>query len=45
MKLQRLAVMTEVMRKGMSVRDFFEEAVRCKVRGLPFVDELERIVV
>lgn len=44
MKLQRLAVMTEVMRKGMSVRDFFKEAVHCNVPGLPFVDEQERIV-
>ena len=44
MKLQRLAVMTEVMRKGMSVRDFFEEAVRCNVPGLPYVDEHDHIV-
>jgi CBS domain-containing protein len=39
MKLQRLAVMTGVMHKGLSLRDFFEEAVRCNVPGLPFVDE------
>jgi len=44
MKLQRLAVMTEVMRKGMSVRDFFQEAVRCNVPGLPFVDEHDHII-
>lgn len=44
MKLQRLAVMTEVMRKGMSVRDFFQEAVRCNVPGLPFVDKQDHIV-
>ena len=36
--------MTEVMRKGMSIRHFFEEAVRSNVPGLPFVDEHERIV-
>ena len=39
MKLQRLAVMTGVMHKGLTLRDFFEEAVRCNVPGLPFVDE------
>ncbi len=44
MKLQRLAVMTEVMRKGMSLRDFFREAVRCNVPGLPFVDEHDHII-
>jgi CBS domain-containing protein len=44
MKLQRLAVMTKVMRKGMSLRDFFQEAVRSNVPGLPFVDEHNRIV-
>ena len=44
MKLQRLAVMTEVMRKGMSIRHFFEEAVRSNVPGLPFLDEHDRIV-
>ena len=44
MKLQRLAVMTEVMRKGMSLRDFFQEAVHSNVPGLPFVDEHDRIV-
>ncbi len=36
--------MTGVMRSGMSVRDFFEEAVRCNVPGLPFVDEHNSIV-
>jgi len=36
--------MTEVMRKGMSLRHFFEEAVRSNVPGLPFVDEHDRIV-
>jgi CBS domain-containing protein len=44
MKLQRLAVMTEVMRKGVSLRKFFEEAVRCNVPGLPFVDEHNHVV-
>ena len=36
--------MTEVMRKGMSIRHFFEEAVRSNVPGLPFVDERDHIV-
>ena len=36
--------MTEVMRKGMSLRHFFEEAVRSNVPGLPFVDEHDHIV-
>ena len=36
--------MTEVMRRGMSIRHFFEEAVRSNVPGLPFVDEHGRIV-
>lgn len=36
--------MTEVMRKGMSVRDFFKEAVRCNVPGLPYVDQHDHIV-
>jgi len=44
MKLERLAVMTEVMRKGMTLRDFFQEAARCNVPGLPYVDDQNRIV-
>ena len=36
--------MTEVMRKGVPLRHFFEEAVRSNVPGLPFVDENDRIV-
>lgn len=36
--------MTGVMHKGMSIRDFFEEAVRSNVPGLPFIDEHDRIV-
>jgi predicted transcriptional regulator len=43
MRLHRLAVMTGVMRKGMTLRDFFQEAVRCNVPGLPYVDEQDRI--
>lgn len=44
MRLQRLAIMTGVTRKGMTLRDFFQEAVRCNVPGLPYVDDLDRIV-
>lgn len=36
--------MTKVMRKGMKVRDFFEEAARCNVPGLPYVDDQDRII-
>ncbi len=43
MRLQRLAIMTGVMREGMTLRDFFQEAVRCNVPGLPYVDEQDRI--
>ncbi len=44
MRLQRLAIMTEIMRKGMTLRDFFQEAVRCNVPGLPYADEHDRLV-
>jgi CBS domain-containing protein len=44
MRLLRLAIMTGVMRKGMTLRDFFQEAVRCNVPGLPYVDNQNRIV-
>lgn len=44
MKLQRLAVMTEVMGKGMTLRDVFEEAIRCNVPGLPYINDSNRIV-
>ncbi|MGB5255749.1 MAG: CBS domain-containing protein [Woeseiaceae bacterium] len=44
MKLQRLAVMTEVMRKDMTLRDAFEEAIRCNVPGLPYVDDNDHII-
>ena len=36
--------MTEIMREGMSLRHFFEEAVRCNVPGLPFVDKDGHII-
>ena len=44
MKLERLATMTGYMRKAMTLHDFFEEAVRCNVPGLPYVDDREQIV-
>lgn len=44
MKLERLATMTGFMRHGMTLRDFFQETVRCNVPGLPFVDENDQIV-
>lgn len=44
MKLERLAVMTQVMRKGMTLRHFFEEAARSNVPGLPYVNDQNRIV-
>jgi CBS domain-containing protein len=44
MKLERLAVMTKVMRRGMTLRDFFEEAARSNVPGLPYVNHENRIV-
>lgn len=43
MKVERLAVMTGVMRKGMTLKEFFQEAVRCNVPGLPYVDDDGRI--
>ena len=43
MKLEHLSIATGVMRKGMTLRDFFEECVRCNVPGLPYVDERDRI--
>ena len=43
MKLANLFIPTGVMRSGMTLRDFFEEAVRCNVPGLPYVDEQERM--
>jgi len=44
MKLEHLSIATGVMRRGMTLRDFFEECVRCNVPGLPYVDDAERIV-
>jgi len=44
MKLERLAVMTKVMRRGMTLRDFFEEAARSNVPGLPYVNHENKIV-
>jgi predicted transcriptional regulator len=44
MKLERLATMTGFMRHGMTLRDFFQEAVRCNVPGLPYVDARDQIV-
>ena len=43
MKLEHLAIATGLMRRGMTMRDFFEEAVRCNVPGLPYVDAQDRI--
>jgi len=44
MRLERLAVMTKVMRQGMTLRDFFQEVARCNVPGLPYVNDENRIV-
>jgi len=44
MKLERLATMTGFMRHGMTLRDFFQEAVRCNVPGLPYVDANDQII-
>jgi predicted transcriptional regulator len=44
MKLEHLAITTNAMHKGMSLRDFFEECVRCNVPGLPYVDADGKVV-
>lgn len=44
MKLEHLSIATGVMREGMSLRDFFQEAIRCNVPGLPFVDDQGQII-
>lgn len=44
MKLEHLAITTNAMHKGMSLRDFFEECVRCNVPGLPYVDGGGKVV-
>ena len=36
--------MTKVMRRGMTLRDFFEEAARSNVPGLPYVNHENKIV-
>jgi hypothetical protein len=41
--LENLAIPTGVMRSGSTVRDFFTEALRCRVPGLPYVDAKGRI--
>jgi CBS domain-containing protein len=44
MKLERLATMTGFMRHGMTLRDFFQETVRCNVPGLPYVNSHDQII-
>jgi len=44
MKLEHLSIQTDVMRKGKTLRDFFEECARCNVPGLPYVDEAGKVV-
>lgn len=44
MKLEHLSITTGVMRHGMTLRDFFEECVRCNVPGLPYVNRSGRVI-
>jgi CBS domain-containing protein len=44
MKLQHISIQTDVMRKGKTLRDFFEECARCNVPGLPYVDDDGKVV-
>jgi CBS domain-containing protein len=44
MKLEHLAIATGAMRKGLTLRDFFEECARCNVSGLPYVDDEGKVV-
>lgn len=44
MKLKNIAVSTGVMRHGMTVYDFFEEALKCRVPGLPYANDAGQIV-
>lgn len=44
MKLKNLAVSTEIMKHGMTVLDFFEEALKCHVPGLPYANAEGHIV-
>lgn len=39
MKLQNIAIATSIMHQGQTLRDFFEEALKCKVPGLPYADQ------
>lgn len=39
MKLENLAIPTDVMRQGMHVSDFLRECVKRDVPGIPYVDE------
>ena len=44
MKLENLSIPAAVMRKGMTLLDFFEECTRCRVPGVPYVDDQGKIV-
>jgi len=44
MKLEHLSIQTDVMHKGKTLRDFFEECARRNVPGLPYVDEAGKVV-
>ncbi len=43
MKLENMSIPTAVMRKGMTLRDFFEECAERNVPGLPYVDHKGRL--
>ena len=44
MKLENISISTNIMHHGSTVYDFFEEAMRCHVPGLPYADKEGRIV-
>jgi CBS domain-containing protein len=44
MKLENLCIPTKVMRRGMTLLDFFNEAANSSVPGLPYADEQGKIV-
>ncbi len=44
MRLENLCIPTKVMRKGMTLHDFFSEAANCRVAGLPYANEQGKIV-
>ena len=44
MKLEHLSIATGVMHKGMTLRNFLDECVRCNVPGLPYVDARNKVV-